>query len=224
MQEAYEKTKNSARKSAERGKRNHDRKVRSSELEPGDRVLVRNLTPRGGTGKLRSHWEETIHKVVRQVNKDAPFYEVVPEQGKGRDSRILHRNLLLPCDHPPLEVPLQVARSQRKNLKQTNEGKNNTQQEDDSDEDSEDDCLYYLPQQPSQDAHPQACNEEEYNGQAADSEPTGAHHKQGEEQERLIQPREDPGEIELLDRDEAPEELENSWRQPCTATSVTSIT
>lgn len=117
MQEAYEKTKNSARKSAERGKRNHDRKVRSSELEPGDRVLVRNLTPRGGTGKLRSHWEETIHKVVRQVNKDAPFYEVVPEQGKGRDSRILHRNLLLPCDHPPLEVPLQVARSQRKNLK-----------------------------------------------------------------------------------------------------------
>lgn len=224
MQEAYEKTKNSARKSAERGKRNHDRKVRSSELEPGDRVLVRNLTPRGGTGKLRSHWEETIHKVVRQVNKDAPFYEVVPEQGKGRDSRILHRNLLLPCDHLPLEVPLKVARSQRKNLKQTNEGKNNTQQEDDSDEDSEDDCLYYLPQQPSQDAHPQACNEEEYIGQAADSEPTGAHHKQGEEQERLIQPREDPGEIELLDRDEAPEELENSWRQPCTATSVTSIT
>lgn len=117
MQEAYEKTKNSARKSAERGKRNHDRKVRSSELEPGDRVLVRNLTPRGGTGKLRSHWEETIHKVVRRVNKDAPFYKVVPEQGKGRDSRILHRNLLLPCDHPPLEVPLQVARSQRKNLK-----------------------------------------------------------------------------------------------------------
>lgn len=192
-------------------------------MEPGDRVLVRNLTPRGGSGKLRSHWEETIHKVVRRVNKDAPFYKVVPEQGKGRDSRILHRNLLLPCDHPPLEVPLQVARSQRKNLKQTNEGKNNTQQEDDSDEDSEDDCLYYLPQQPSQDAHPQACNEEEYNGQAADSEPTGAHHKQGEEQERLIQPREDPGEIELLDRDEAPEELENSWRQPCTATSVTSI-
>lgn len=117
MQEAYEKRKNSARKSAERGKRNHDRKVRSSELEPGDRVLVRNLTPRGGTGKLRSHWEETIHKVVRRVNKDAPFYKVVPEQGKGRDSRILHRNLLLPCDHPPLEVPLQVARSQRKNLK-----------------------------------------------------------------------------------------------------------
>lgn len=53
MQEAYEITQNSARKSAERGKRNHDRKVRTSELEPGDRVLVRNLTPR------HKHWQAT---------------------------------------------------------------------------------------------------------------------------------------------------------------------
>lgn len=81
----------------------------------------------------------------------------------------------------------------------------NTQQEDDSDEDSEDDWLYYLP---PQDAHPQAGNEERYIGQAADSELTGAHHKQGEQQERLTQLREGPGEIELLDSDEAPEEME----------------
>ena len=206
MQEAYEITKNNARKSAERGKRNHDRKVRSSELEPGDRVLVRNLTPRGGTGKLRSHWEEIIHKVVRRVNKDAPVYEVVPEQGKGRDNRILHRNLLLPCDHLPLEVPLKVARPQRK--KQTNEGTTNTQQEDDSDEDAEDDWFYYLPQQPPHDAQPQACNEEEHTGQSAGSEPTTAHDKQGEEQERPLQLEEDHNRIDLLDGDETPEGLE----------------
>ena len=211
MQEAYEITKNSARKSAERGKRNHDRKVRTSELEPGDRVLVRNLTPRGGTGKLRSHWEETIHKVVRRVNKDAPVYEVVPEQGKGRDSRILHRNLLLPCDHLPLEVPLKVARPQRKRLNQTSE---DTQQEDDSDADSEDDWFCYLPQQPPQDAHPQVCNEEENTGQTAGSEMTGVHPKDREEQERLIQLWEDPGGIELLDTDEAPEELESLGNNP----------
>lgn len=78
MQEAYEIARNNARKSAERGKRNHDRKMRSSELNPGDRVLVRNLTPRSGTGKLRNHWEEILHNVVRQVNSDAPVYEVVP--------------------------------------------------------------------------------------------------------------------------------------------------
>lgn len=134
-------------------------------------------------------------------------FEVVPEQGKGRDSRILHRNLLLPCDHLPLEVPLKIARPQQKKLNQTNEGKTNTQQEDDGDEDSEDDWFYYLPQQPPQDAHPQACNEEENIGQAAGSEPTGAHHKGREEQERLMQLRENPGGIELLDRDEVPGEL-----------------
>lgn len=87
MQEAYELTRENARRSVERGKRNHDNKVRSSVLEEGDHVLVRNMTLRGGTGKLRSHWEDSIYKVVRLVNKDLPIYEVVPEQGKGRDSR-----------------------------------------------------------------------------------------------------------------------------------------
>lgn len=79
-------------------------------LEEGDCVLVRNMAPRGGTRKLRSHWEECIHKVVRQVNKDAPIYEVVSEHGKGRDNRILHCNLLLPCDHLPFEIPLKIAK------------------------------------------------------------------------------------------------------------------
>lgn len=73
---------------------------------------------------------------------------------------------------------------------------------------TQDDWFYYLPQQPPQDAHPQACKEEENIVQAADCEPTGAHHKEKEEQERLMQPREDPGGIELLDRDKAPEEPE----------------
>jgi len=48
-------------KSAIRGKRNYDMRVRSSELQVGDRVLVRNLPPRGGPGKLRAFWEDEIH-------------------------------------------------------------------------------------------------------------------------------------------------------------------
>lgn len=87
MLNAYEIVNKNAKKSTERGKQNYDKKAKSSVLEEGDRVLVRNMTPRGGTGKLRSHWEDCIHKVVRQVNKDLPIYEVVPEQGKVRDSR-----------------------------------------------------------------------------------------------------------------------------------------
>ena len=54
MQEAYSLATESARKRAGRGKKHYDKRVRSSALKAGDRVLVRNLTPRGGPGKLRS--------------------------------------------------------------------------------------------------------------------------------------------------------------------------
>ena len=57
MHEAYKLAAQSAGKNARRGKKQYDKKVRSSVLQPGDRVLIRNLTPRGGPGKLRSHWE-----------------------------------------------------------------------------------------------------------------------------------------------------------------------
>ena len=52
MQEAYSPASKSAMKSAIRGKSNYDRQVRSSALQLGDCVLVCNLTPLGGPGKL----------------------------------------------------------------------------------------------------------------------------------------------------------------------------
>lgn len=146
MQEAYEIARKRAQKSAERGKSNYDNKVRSSVLEEGDHVLVRNMTPRGGTGKLRSHWEDCIYKVVRQVNKDLPIYEVVPEQGRKRDSRILHRNLLLPCNYLPLEIPLEVVKPPKKKSISNDKDDNTAQSENSSDD--EDDWYCYLPVQP----------------------------------------------------------------------------
>ncbi len=65
MQEAHKIARENVGKAAVRSKKHYDRKLRSTTLYPGNRVLVRNLTPRGGTGKLRNHWEETIHTVVR---------------------------------------------------------------------------------------------------------------------------------------------------------------
>lgn len=74
-------------------------------MREGDRVLLRNLSERGGPGKLRSFWEQKIHVVTRKIAEDSPVYEVKPEDGS-QGKRTLHRNLLFQCDHLPLERPV----------------------------------------------------------------------------------------------------------------------
>ena len=75
-------------------------------------MLVRNLTDRGGPGKLRPHWEQQIH-VVTQKREDMPVYEVRPENRDGR-SRVLHRNLLLPCSYLPIEIQIKRRKSKQR--------------------------------------------------------------------------------------------------------------
>ena len=48
MEEAYRIATKAAQTRAAQGKQQYDKKARSSVLEPGDRVLVKYLTPRGG--------------------------------------------------------------------------------------------------------------------------------------------------------------------------------
>ena len=103
MKEAYDLASVHAKKSALLGKQQYDKKVKhDTALCEGDRVLVRNMTERGGLGKLRPYWEQEIY-VVTQKRKDMPVYEVKPETGIGR-SRVLHRNMLLPCSYLPAET------------------------------------------------------------------------------------------------------------------------
>ena len=105
MKEAYSLALRNTSKSATDGKQLYDRKVRFSKLQPGNRVLVRNLSER----KLWSYWEQEIYVVIEQRG-DLPIYKVNPEGQPGK-SRVLHRNLLLPCDFLAAETQESVPQS-----------------------------------------------------------------------------------------------------------------
>ena len=103
MQEAHALVSRQIEKSSIRSKACYDKKALSAVLHPGHRVLVRNLSERGGPGKLRAYWEQQI-RVVEERIADSSVYRVKPEHGRGKQ-RFLHRNLLLPCDGLPLDLP-----------------------------------------------------------------------------------------------------------------------
>ena len=92
MFEAYKFANEKSSQSRAKGKKLYDRRIRSSELRSGDRVLVRNLSKRDKPCKLRSHWEDKIHAVVTRRGEDSPVYTVKPESSDG-PSRTLHRNM-----------------------------------------------------------------------------------------------------------------------------------
>ncbi|KAK3726814.1 hypothetical protein QZH41_019605 [Actinostola sp. cb2023] len=79
---AYKLAKVKAKSSAERQKKTYDgRKPTSNKLSPGDKVLVKNVTPKG---KLDNFWEDDIYIVVAKLNEEIPVYQIQREDGKGR--------------------------------------------------------------------------------------------------------------------------------------------
>ncbi|KAL1276923.1 hypothetical protein QQF64_023596 [Cirrhinus molitorella] len=124
MMEAYELASRVSDREKERGKALYDKKVYRAELFPGNKVLIRNFKEKGGPGKLRPFWEEQVYIVTRRKYQESPVYEVQPENGKGK-TRILHRNLLLPCDYLPVEKEHLAGRPGKGNKKTV--GKPSTQ-------------------------------------------------------------------------------------------------
>ena len=75
-------------------------------------MLVRNLSERGGPGKIRSHWEQDVYTVVKRQSESLA-YIVKKENGQGTE-RVLHRNLLLQCDFLPFDpVPAPLPKDKK---------------------------------------------------------------------------------------------------------------
>ena len=71
MSAAYQEAQqNSSRRKEKDIARHEPFKILSPVLEKGDRVLIRNMSERGKTGKMRSFWEEKVHLVVENINNE----------------------------------------------------------------------------------------------------------------------------------------------------------
>ena len=104
-------------KSSERKEKDPKRKLETEPclgfLEPRDKVLIKNLTPRGGPGKLRSFLGQSITKIFRRQDNDVTY------SGK---IRTLHRNMLMvinyvtdTADQRPQILPMKRKRLQTHN-------------------------------------------------------------------------------------------------------------
>ena len=112
MKEAYKIAAEKAAISTAAGRDEYNKKVRTSDLKPGDRVLVKNVLEKGGPGKLRSFWEDKVYIVMNRKDPLNAVYEVRPESQPGR-TRTLHRNLLLPCPFLPYEEKPDATKSKK---------------------------------------------------------------------------------------------------------------
>ena len=97
MRDAYQIVQQNIEKAGKANKKRYDGKAKSVQIAVGDKVLVRN-TEKGGTGKLRSWWEQKIYKVT-EIQELVPVYTIRPLDGK--QTKTVHRNMLMKVNNMP---------------------------------------------------------------------------------------------------------------------------
>ena len=60
------------------------------------------MLQRGGTGKLRSYWENDIYEIV-SCHLKSPIYQIIPEYGQNTIQTVTW-NLLMKYSHVPFET------------------------------------------------------------------------------------------------------------------------
>ncbi len=79
----------------------YNKRSKGAPLEVGDRVLLANKKERG-KGKLADMWNSAVHVVIWK-DQSLPIYRV--ENPTTKNSKVVHRNFLLPVNFLPLEEP-----------------------------------------------------------------------------------------------------------------------
>ena len=90
---AYKKAKEMSPKQAQKYKSSYDKKIKGSQLQVNDIVLVKRVAWKG-RHKIQNKWEPSEYIVIEQPNLKVPVYKV--KSLEDNKIRTLHRNMLLP--------------------------------------------------------------------------------------------------------------------------------
>ena len=90
---AHKKAKEMSQKQAQKYKSPYDKKVKGSQLQINDIVLVKRVAWKG-RHKIQNKWEPSEYIVIEQPNLRVPVYKV--KSLEDNKIRTLHRNMLLP--------------------------------------------------------------------------------------------------------------------------------
>ena len=115
MNQAFTIANKNAGTSGERNKQYYDKRARGVEICIGDRVLLRNDGEKGGTGKLKTFWEDQVY-VVSSKDPDVPVVTIKPE-GSRKAAKRVHRNRVMKCNSlmPKEDVPQKNAEQKKVN-------------------------------------------------------------------------------------------------------------